>query len=308
MNKSTMWSAAAALLLAMGALGACTASKAEVDEDFSDLASVDQKADYFSAKLKLLGTLTDGGSDRVRYTSNPRFRGYAFTAAEGDQVDVWVKGPGGDALAWVVDGKFKVIAKNDDASDQTYDSHIVTKLPASGVAGGKYYVIFRDYDMTSHYFTTSLKLQHGAGGDGAWLGAAEAEVTRLVDQFTGLDPLVVAMSTLPAAAKARAQADAEVLEAPSAYKVTVSGRPFYLVLTTDGSGEGNVVVVDLIDRAGVWFDHGIGHAVWDGGGGFNWTLDPSDPTMCKCISGAGAAATCTWMDGTVSRSTEITCE
>ena len=295
-------------ILTLAALAGCTAGKADVDEDFTDLAGLDDKADLFSAKLKLLGSLTDGAPLRARYTSTPRFRGYQFTAAQGDQVDVWVRSSAGDALAWVVDGTFRVIAKNDDASADTYDAHIVTTLPASGVAGGRYYVIYRDYDLATHYFTVSYGRRPALPGDGAWATAAEAEVERMVGDYTGLAAVAVPKASLPAAARARVDASAAVLEIPTTYKLTVGGRPLYLVLATDGSGEGNVVVVDLIDGGGRWFAHGIGHSFWDGAATFDWGHDPSDPTMCTCANGPGQPATCTWMDGTTSRSTEIVCE
>ena len=315
MRKIRVRSVAVALLLAACALpalstfGGCTADKPEVDEDFTDLAGIDDKGDYFSSKLKVLGTLGDGDAVRARYTATPRFRGYSFTAAAGDQVDVWVKSTTGDALAWVVDGTYKVVAKNDDASADTYDAHVVTTLPASGVAGGRYYVIFRDYNLETRYFNVSLKKLAGAPGDAAWRGQAQAEIVRLVNDFSPLEAFKVDKATIPAAAKARFDASAAVLETPWAYQVPVAGKPVYLVLATDGSGEGNTVVADLVDGAGVWFAHGVGHVVWDGGGGLSWTLDLADPTMCRCERGAGQPATCTWWaDGSRTSSSEITCE
>jgi hypothetical protein len=282
---------------------ACTTQKAEVTEDFSDLAGIDQKADSFSYRLKLLGTLVDGDAKHAAYTKTPRFRGYDFHAAAGDQVDVWVRSTTGDALAWVLDGKFRVIAKNDDADATTTDAHLAVTLPDSGVADGRYYLVFRDYHAQSRPFTIAFHTTP-AGGAG-WEARVEAKTTELVSAYTPLSDLGVDEATLPAAAKARWSASVAVLELPTAYKLTVDGRVAYLVLATDGSGEGNVVVGDLIDSAGRWFGHGIGHTVWDGGSGLGWQLDDSDPTVCACD--ASHHAVCTWLDGATTPSTSITC-
>ncbi len=158
----------------------------------------------------------------------------------------------------------------------------------------------------SHYFTTSFARRR-ATPDAGWEDAARARVEVLVSDYTPLAPMAVDLSALPAAARARYDASHAVLEVPTIYRIEVSGRPFYLVLVTDGSGEGTIVVVDLVDGSGRWFAHGIGHAFWDGSPGFAWTLDLSDPTMCVC-GAAGQPSTCTWMDGTTSSSTELTCE
>ncbi|MCC6624608.1 MAG: hypothetical protein IT385_25390 [Deltaproteobacteria bacterium] len=159
----------ASSLIATLTLACADGAKPDVTEDFSDLAVMNQKADYFSSKLKLLGTLEDGDTARVRYTKTPRFRGYDFVAAPGDEVDVWVRSSRGDALAWIVDGNFDVIAKNDDADDTTYDAHIIATLPESGADDGRYYLIFRDYNVETRYFDIEL---HLAGALPAGMSAA----------------------------------------------------------------------------------------------------------------------------------------
>ena len=130
--------------------------KAEVDEDFTDLATVDVKSDAFSYRLKLLGSLVDGEARGLLYTSTPRFRGFELRGNEGDQVDLWVRGPRGDALTWLLDGRFQVIAKNDDADDSTLDSHLVATLPAS--TDNRYYVVLRDYHLESRRFRVQLDI------------------------------------------------------------------------------------------------------------------------------------------------------
>ena len=168
----------ASSLIATLTLACADGVKSDMTEDFSDLAVMNQKADYFSSKLKLLGTLEDGDTARVKYTKTPRFRGYDFVAEPGDELDVWVRSSRGDALAWVVDGNFKVVAKNDDADETTYDAHLTVTLPESGTDDGRYYVIFRDYNVESRYFDIELHLA-SAGSVGADTLSAAAAITAL---------------------------------------------------------------------------------------------------------------------------------
>jgi hypothetical protein len=56
-----------------------------------------------------------------------------------------------DALAWLVDSHYKVLRKNDDADDSTYDAHLTATLEA----GKTYYVIFRDYNLARGWFNVS---------------------------------------------------------------------------------------------------------------------------------------------------------
>jgi hypothetical protein len=144
----------------------CVSAKAPVTEDFSDLASLDQKSDAFSYRMKLLGSLDYGQtSDVVPYKNPPRFRGYKFSGHAGDQVDAWVRSTsGGDAIAWVLDSGYNVLATNDDAPEGGVDAHVSVKLTANAdVAVTTYYVVFRDYDL--HTTTFSVELQAKAATD-----------------------------------------------------------------------------------------------------------------------------------------------
>ena len=97
-------------------IAACDGGKAAVHEDFSDLATMDQKSDAFSYRLKLLGPIAPGAPRNLLYTSTPRFRAFELKASAGDALDVWVRGPRGDALTWLLDSSFHVIDSNDDAN------------------------------------------------------------------------------------------------------------------------------------------------------------------------------------------------
>src|SRR5258708_31891851 len=105
---------------------ACAQQKAAVDDSFTSLDGVDQKSDAFSYRMKIVGSLDYGAtSASVKYTSSPRYRAIKFAGNAHDKVDVWVRSTdGGDAVAWLLDNSFHVLASNDDADTTTFDSHI----------------------------------------------------------------------------------------------------------------------------------------------------------------------------------------
>ncbi|MCE9573678.1 MAG: hypothetical protein K8W52_11020 [Deltaproteobacteria bacterium] len=132
----------------------CAVDKTPPTDSFTDLAGVDEKADAFSYRMKIVGSLAYGEStDSVKYTKTPRFRAVKFAGKGGDQIDVWVRGDG-DAVAWVLDNSFRVIGFNDDASPDFFDSHIEVTLPAS--ASDTHYIVFRDYDLHTAHMTVTL--------------------------------------------------------------------------------------------------------------------------------------------------------
>lgn len=135
---------------------ACTASKPDVSDDFSNLGSLDQKTDSFSSRMKIVGSLDYGQtSTTVSYTKTPRYRAFKFGGNEDDVVDVWVRSTnGGDAVAWILDNDFHILAVNDDADDTTYDAHVTVTLPAN--ASITHYVVFRDYDLRAKKFQVQL--------------------------------------------------------------------------------------------------------------------------------------------------------
>ncbi len=138
------------LVLAL-TLAAC--GKAEPQDQFNDLAGLDDKSDAFSSKLKLAGNLTYGAPPlKVKYSKTPLYRGVTFTGSVGDPVDIWVRSTVGDAVSWLLDSSYKVVAKNDDASSSTADSHLTATLSKAGT----FYVVFRDYNYGSHYFTVEV--------------------------------------------------------------------------------------------------------------------------------------------------------
>jgi len=116
-------------------------------------------ADDFSHDMKIVGTLeygqTTGG---IAYTNLPKYRALKFAGRKGDLIEVWVRSATGDAVAWVLDDQFKILAMNDDADGTTVNARIALTLPGNSNDPDitTYYVVFRDYSLASANFTVSL--------------------------------------------------------------------------------------------------------------------------------------------------------
>jgi hypothetical protein len=118
--------------------------------------------------MQIVGTLSDPqGSVDFGYTAQPLYRAVKLHALVGDWVKIIVtsnepkvKGPSvGDPVTWLLDSKFKVVAKNDDAEDQTHDSEIFAQLRKSGT----FYVVVRDYNDASGAFNVALSMARASG-------------------------------------------------------------------------------------------------------------------------------------------------
>src|SRR5581483_8393963 len=187
-------------------LAACGGSNAKTDvtDDFSQIG--DEKSDAFSKKMTIVGTLTDPvGSVQISYAAKPIYRAVKLHALAGDWVKITVTSaakvaPGSvqpDAVTFLLDSKFKVVAKNDDANQTTRDSQIVTQLRKSGT----FYVVVRDYNYATVMFDAEL-------------GMARASSDALADAnswfqffFTGNDyndlaaPYAIPIDQMPQAAQ-----------------------------------------------------------------------------------------------------------
>jgi hypothetical protein len=135
-------------ILALLALAAC--GKPPTDDDFSQLGP-DTKSDAFSSHMKILGTISPGGSARVHYSNPPKYRGFTLEAPASLAADVWVRSTNGDAMVWILDDKNHVVAKNDDASSGTTDAHVTATL-----AAGSYTIALREYDSHTADLTLTL--------------------------------------------------------------------------------------------------------------------------------------------------------
>ncbi len=283
-------------------LGSC-GGKVDPTEDFSDLAGLDLKSDAFSYRLKLLGDALDGA--KVKYTRTPRFRGWSFQAAEGSGLDAWVRSKVGDPVAWLLDESFAVVAKSDDADDSTYDSHLVATIPSTGT----YYIVFRDYDLATHYFTLGFSLlkgkqkpvptdQPGVLPDSPLRQAFLAEW----NVATWQSHVAVKNSELPAAAFDRAD-----------QFYSWAGRPTKTWKLPGGwaqitDWDDNRYFVDLYDTDGTWVDHGYDD--YHGGTEWSWSYNDNDPTLCSCslIGVYEDGHICVWPDGATGGATSFDCD
>jgi hypothetical protein len=129
------------MLIAAMALAACRpAVKAPVHDTFTKVGQADAIAPLaYGATSKVVKTRGDYGW-------------FKLTGHAGDEIEVTVRSPDGDAVAFVLDGNDDVVAVNDDTDAMNSDSHLTLTLPL----GGTYYIAFREYSFAPARFTVKL--------------------------------------------------------------------------------------------------------------------------------------------------------
>jgi hypothetical protein len=108
-------------------------------------------------RLQLVAKMAynDPPNGPIAYTSPPKYRSIRFTGVTGDNVDIKVHAPDGDAEAWLLDSEFGILAFNDDdPAGGTTDSHITATLPSTGST--KYFIGFREKNQQPATFTVTL--------------------------------------------------------------------------------------------------------------------------------------------------------
>jgi hypothetical protein len=130
------------MLVVVSAVAACRpAVKGPVHDTFTKVGKADA-----------IAPLGYGATSRVVKTRGD-YGWFKIDGRAGDQIDVTVKSPNGDAVAFVLDANDDVVAVNDDADALTSDSRLTTTLPASGT----YYLAFREYSFAPASFTVALE-------------------------------------------------------------------------------------------------------------------------------------------------------
>lgn len=144
------------ILVLASACSAAVDGKPMPDDDFADLrVSADAKTDSFSKNMKIVATMSwNQTSAPIDYTKTPKYRVVKLTANLGDHLDAWVRSADGDAVAWLLDGSFKVLTSNDDADGDTLDSHLVWDFGPAKT--GTYYIALRDYALARATFTVEM--------------------------------------------------------------------------------------------------------------------------------------------------------
>jgi hypothetical protein len=123
-------------------------------ESHAQAPPLDVNARNFRKRVQVLGTIPYGTTTpTIVLRGVPRFRAFAFRGNTNDPVEVWVRSPDGDPVAWILNERFAVVAENDDANEGEQDALLQLSLPAPGT----YYILFRDYDFAPASFTVSLQ-------------------------------------------------------------------------------------------------------------------------------------------------------
>lgn len=144
----------AGVVLSFASVVACSEGPAKEDEPVSSTESELK----LTGGTRYLGKIRSGETRTGTYYNPPRFRSYAFDAKGGDKIIVDVKSVYGDAVTYVTDSSYNVLAYNDDASSSTLDSHVEYTVPA-GTSAKSYRIAFRDYDLLDATFTVKLSIE-----------------------------------------------------------------------------------------------------------------------------------------------------
>jgi hypothetical protein len=140
---------ASILLFVMAGCG----GKEPVVEDFTELASLDEKSDRFTSRFRVVGSLAYGDSESWDYRNPPRYPAFKFYGRKGDPVSIDVHS-GRDAVAFLLDGSYNIVGYgDDDLEHDTLDAHIETTLRSTG----SHYIAFREYYARSTAFRVVLK-------------------------------------------------------------------------------------------------------------------------------------------------------
>ena len=217
------WFLAALLTLVSSAC----AIAGDPDDDFTNLSEISVGSNPYS-NTRVVGTIDVGFSRRILYAHTPRYRAVKFHAQAGSQLELYVRSTQGDAMAWLTDIYFNVIAFNDDANDETNANISIGSFAKTG----DYYLVFRDKNLESHYFDVAV-VQLDVPSNAPSVDAVEAAYESLVTSRT-LPTMEVPGGMLPFLARSLYDRwHAEVLATPglqvNAYALDVDRQTVWLV-------------------------------------------------------------------------------
>jgi hypothetical protein len=135
---------------ALGAMAGCSSAK-----DISALDVGSTESELRLSGTKYLGTISSGQTRSSHYRATPIYRSYGFSAKGGDEITVDVKSEDGDAVVWLTDSRYKVLATNDDATESSFDAHVTYQIP-DGLAARSYRIVFREYWKDEANFDVTL--------------------------------------------------------------------------------------------------------------------------------------------------------
>ena len=145
------------LVTAFAAVAGCSTEGPGKGEE--DVAATESELKLSGTRY--LGKIKSGETRTGYYYAPPTYRSYGFDAKGGDELTVDVKSVYGDAVGFITDSSYNVLAFNDDASSSTLDSKMKYKIP-SDLPARSYRIVFRDYDLLEATFSVTLSIKSTA--------------------------------------------------------------------------------------------------------------------------------------------------
>jgi hypothetical protein len=141
--------------LALLALAPAACGQASLERRAPEKNGSVAEAETFSSETADVGKIAYGKtSAEIAYVNPMRYRALKLTGRAGDPVDIWIRSADGDAMGWLVDDAYNVVAQNDDADGTTMDSHLAATLPAT--ASGVFRILFREFGLAPAHFTVHV--------------------------------------------------------------------------------------------------------------------------------------------------------
>ncbi len=167
------WAPVVAVATFVGLLG-CSAQTDDEDAQGKEGKLATAESELKLSGARYVGRIASGDTRTVTYDYPPTFRAFGFDAKAGDVITVSVSSFNGDAMAWITDSSYNVLAANDDASPQTLDAKVTYTIPKSSLKRS-FRLVFRDYDFLAATFRVSLKVEAEAPTTCSYEGQAYAQ-------------------------------------------------------------------------------------------------------------------------------------
>lgn len=118
------------------------------------------ESDLTTQRPRLLGLL-DAGTMRSGYYLPQQPGAWAFHANPGDTITIDVTSDVGDAVAYLTDDRYRVLAYNDDYVPTSRDAQIVYTVPPTSQATS-FRIVFVDYEARLASFDVALRIDPAA--------------------------------------------------------------------------------------------------------------------------------------------------
>ncbi len=146
---------AIALIAACG--GDRTLEKEPVTDTFTDQVGFEDKADQFTGKMTMLGSIAYGQTKGPFTHVAGKWSALSFLGNAGDELVIDVKSNNGDTVAWLVDKSMNILAFDDDSGAGTNSR--ITHTLADG-ANTTFFIVTREYSRRAMRFSVTLQGKH----------------------------------------------------------------------------------------------------------------------------------------------------